>query len=135
VSLGKDGSTKGAYGSTIYFATNSGPHVVLSKDPVVRMTSASFGITDKKDPNFYDSEIKLCCRISYGGEYVHLADWNVPSQGQTNTSHGCINVGPAHAQWFYDTFGVGDVVEVRNTSRQLAVTDGIGDWSIPWAQW
>lgn len=135
VSLGKDGSTKGADGSTIYFATNSGPHVVLTKSPSVQMRSASFGITNPKDPNYYDETIKTCCRISYSGEYVHLADWNIPAHGHTNTSHGCINVGPDHAQWFYNTFAVGDVVEVRNTARRLALTDGLGDWTIPWSQW
>jgi lipoprotein-anchoring transpeptidase ErfK/SrfK len=135
VSLGKEGSTKGADGSTIYFATNAGPHVVLGKEPVVRMTSASYGIKDPKDPNYYDEKIKLCTRISYSGEYVHYADWNVPQHGRANTSHGCINVGPDHAQWFYDTFQVGDVVEVKNTTRKLSPTDGLGDWVISWENW
>jgi hypothetical protein len=64
-----------------------------------------------------------------------MADWNIPKQGKENSSHGCINVGPANAQWFYDTFGVGDVVEVRNTPKKLPLTDGLGDWTIPWSSW
>jgi lipoprotein-anchoring transpeptidase ErfK/SrfK len=135
VSLGKEGSTKGSDGSTIWFATNSGPHVVLSKEEVVQMTSASYGIKNPKDPNYYDEKIRLCTRISYSGEYVHLADWNIPQQGRVNTSHGCINVGPANAQWFYDTFQIGDVVEVKNTTRSLSPTDGVGDWVISWEDW
>ncbi|SCF06139.1 Lipoprotein-anchoring transpeptidase ErfK/SrfK [Micromonospora viridifaciens] len=135
ISMGKGGTTRGANGQLIDFWTRSGPHVVLSREPTHRMTSASYGITDPKNPNYYDEVIKLCLRISYSGEYVHLADWNVPAHGNQNTSHGCINVGPAHARWFYDTFRLGDVVDVRNTPRQLELTDGVGDWTIPWEKW
>jgi lipoprotein-anchoring transpeptidase ErfK/SrfK len=135
VSLGKGGGTTGSKGEQISFTTNSGPHVILEKVPVVRMSSASFGITDPKNANFYDEQVRLACRISFGGEYVHLADWNISAHGVRNTSHGCVNVGPANAQWFYDTFQVGDVVEVRGTSRWLQLTDGLGDWAIAWDKW
>jgi lipoprotein-anchoring transpeptidase ErfK/SrfK len=135
VSLGKGGTTKGANGQTIDFFTRGGPHVVLGKAPETRMTSASYGITDKTNPNYYDEKIKLTVHISGAGEYVHLADWNVPAHGRQNTSHGCINVGPAHAQWFYDTFGPGDIVDVKGSPVQLSPRDGLGDWNIPWEQW
>lgn len=136
ISMGKGGTTKGARGQTIDFWTRSGPHVVMTKEPTHRMTSASFGITDPKHPDFYDKVIKLCARLTYSGEFTHLADWNVPAHGRANTSHGCINIGPAHAQWFYDTFKLGDVVEVKGTPRQMSLTDGVGgDWTIPWSKW
>jgi len=135
VSLGKGGSTKGSKGETIDFWTRSGVHVLLTKEPDVVMSSASYGITNKSDPNFYEEHIKLCCRISLSGEYVHLRDWQVDALGKRNTSHGCVNVGAAHAQWFYDNFQIGDVVEVRNTPKQLTLTDGVGDWNVSWAQW
>lgn len=135
VSLGKGGTTTGSKGEKIDFHTRSGPHVVLTKESVVRMTSSSYGITNPNDPNYYDETIKLACRISLTGEYVHMADWNIPAHGRSNTSHGCVNVGPAHAQWFYDNFQVGDVVDVRNTPRNLPVDDGLGDWTIPWDRW
>ncbi|WP_432841134.1 Ig-like domain-containing protein [Dactylosporangium sp. CA-092794] len=135
ISMGKGGTTTGSKGETIDFFTRSGVHVLMTKEPVTTMSSASYGITDKNNPNFYEEKIKLACRISLAGEYVHLADWNIPSQGKANTSHGCINVAPANAQWFYDTFDTGDVVEVRNTPKQLPLTDGIGDWNVPWGQW
>jgi lipoprotein-anchoring transpeptidase ErfK/SrfK len=136
VSLGKGGGTsRDKNGQLIDFFTRSGVHVLMTKEPLVVMSSASFGITDKNNKDYYEEKIKLACRISLSGEYVHMADWNIPKHGKENTSHGCINVGPANAQWFYDTFGVGDVVEVRNTPKQLPVTDGLGDWNIPWSQW
>ena len=135
VSMGKGGTVKGNKGQTINYWTRSGVHVILEKDQNVRMTSASYGITDPKDPNFYDENITFCCRISYSGEYVHLADWNIPQQGRANTSHGCINVGPDNAKWFYANFGPGDVVDVKGTPRQMALGDGIGDWTISWDKW
>jgi lipoprotein-anchoring transpeptidase ErfK/SrfK len=136
ISMGKGGTTTGAQGQTVDFWTRSGPHVVMTTESSHRMTSASFGITDPKDPNFYDEVIKLCHRLTYSGEFTHMADWNVWAHGNTNTSHGCINIGPAHAQWFYDTFKLGDVVEVKNTPRQMQLSDGVGgDWTIPWSKW
>ncbi|MER7283269.1 Ig-like domain-containing protein [Dactylosporangium sp. NPDC000244] len=135
ISMGKGGTTTGSKGETIDFFTRSGVHVLMTKEPIVTMSSASYGITDKKNPNYYEEQIKLACRISLSGEYVHSADWNIPSQGKANTSHGCVNVAPANAQWFYDTFDTGDVVEVRNTPKNLPLTDGVGDWNVAWSQW
>jgi lipoprotein-anchoring transpeptidase ErfK/SrfK len=137
VSLGMGGTFKTPDGRTVNYATNAGPHIVLNKEPQVQMTSGSYGVTNSKDPNYYDEIVKLACRVSYSGEYVHLADWpkSMNAQGHSNVSHGCINVGPSHAQWFYDTFRIGDVVDVKNTDAQLAVDNGLGDWTIPWAQW
>ena len=83
------------------------------------MTSASFGITDKNHPNYYDERIKKSIRISGAGEFVHLADWNIPAHGVRNTSHGCINVAPAYIFWFYEQFGAGDIVDVKNTPKRL----------------
>jgi lipoprotein-anchoring transpeptidase ErfK/SrfK len=135
ISMGKGGTAVGADGEVVSYWTRSGPHVVMTREPSHRMTSASYGIKDPKDPNFYDEVITLCLRISYSGEFVHMADWNIGAHGNRNTSHGCINVGPANARWFYDTFRLGDVVEVRNTPRKMALTDGVGDWTIPWDKW
>ncbi|MBM0224479.1 hypothetical protein DKT69_20290 [Micromonospora sicca] len=135
ISMGKGGTAVGANGEVISYWTRSGPHVVMTREPSHRMTSASYGLVDPKDPNYYDEVIKLCLRISYSGEFVHMADWNIGAHGNRNTSHGCINVGPADARWFYETFRPGDVVDVRNTPRHMALTDGVGDWTVPWDKW
>jgi len=135
ISMGKNSTERAANGSIIDFRTNSGPHVVTLKYEAYRMTSASFGITDPKSPNFYDIVIKKSIRISSDGEFVHLADWNIPQHGVANTSHGCINVAPAYIFWFYDTFGAGDVVDVKNTGKNLDVRNGLGDWVLSWDEW
>jgi lipoprotein-anchoring transpeptidase ErfK/SrfK len=90
---------------------------------------------DKTDPNYYVANIAKAVRISGDGEFVHLADWNIPQQGHVNTSHGCINVGPDYIYWFYNTFRAGDIVDVTGTPLNLALTNGLGDWTLSWAQW
>ncbi len=135
ISMGKNSSERAANGSIVDFRTNSGPHVLTLKYEAYRMTSASFGISDPKSPNFYDIVIKKSMRISADGEFVHLADWNIPQHGVANTSHGCINVAPAYIFWFYDTFGAGDIVDVKNTGKNLDVRNGLGDWVLSWDEW
>lgn len=133
-SFGKGGYTKAADGSTIDFFTRSGVHVVLEKDQTVNMNSASYGITNKNDPNYYTEDVQLCTRISYSGEYLHAAPWN-HSLGKANLSHGCLNLSTADAQWVYNTFIVGDIVQVKGSPVNLPVWDGIGDWTVPYAQY
>jgi lipoprotein-anchoring transpeptidase ErfK/SrfK len=136
VSMGMGGTAKTPSGQTVNYWTTNGPHVVIEKTPVTHMSSKGVGYTDPNDKkNFYDEDVKLTVRISYLGEFVHMADWNIPAHGKANTSHGCINVGPANAQWFYDNFNAGDVVEVKNSPRPLDLRNGLGDWLVPWSQW
>ena len=122
-------------GQVIDYLTQSGPHVVAEKYPVKKMSSASYGVTDKKNPNYYEEEIPLAVRISPDGEFVHAASWSVADQGVRNVSHGCVNISPANARWFYDNFSFGDVVDIRNTGRALPQAPGYNEWGIPWAQW
>lgn len=129
-SLGKGGYTTAADGSQIHFWTQNGVHVVLEKAQTVHMTSSSYGITNPSDPNFYQEDVSLCTRISYSGEYLHAAPWNMKDHGNTNSSHGCINLSTEDAQWVYDTFILGDVVEVKNSPKPLPVWDGLGDWQL-----
>ncbi len=135
ISMGKDGYVVTNDGSKVLFPTRSGTHVVMTHEPQVEMSSASYGVTDPKNPNYYDEIIKLCCRISYSGEFVHSAPWSVWAQGKQNVSHGCINVGPDNAQWFFDNFRLGDPVIVQGTGRPQLIGDSAGAvWDIPWSQ-
>jgi lipoprotein-anchoring transpeptidase ErfK/SrfK len=135
ISMGKGGTERQANGTVVDFTTNSGPHVITVKSETVRMTSASFGITDPHSPNFYDEIIRKDLQISGDGEYVHLRDWSVWQIGQMNTSHGCINVGVDFIYWIYDNFGAGDIVDVVGTNRHLDLRNGLGDWVLSWEDW
>jgi lipoprotein-anchoring transpeptidase ErfK/SrfK len=130
-SFGMGGTTKGANNQEINFWTAGGPHVVLSKERTHSMSSASYGVTDPKNPYYYGAEvIEYCTRITYSGEFLHAAPWN-HSLGQANKSHGCINLSVADAKWVYENFLVGDVVDVKNSPRTLQVWNGLGDWTVP----
>lgn len=130
-SLGKGGGTTGANGERISYWTAGGPHVVLGKKRKHTMSSASYGVSDPKDPNYYVTEnIEFCTRITYSGEYLHAAPWN-GSLGRANLSHGCINLSTADAKWVYNNFRVGDIVDVTNTPRDLPIDNGLGDWTVP----
>jgi lipoprotein-anchoring transpeptidase ErfK/SrfK len=135
ISMGMGGTTTGANGQTIDFWTRSGVHTVIGKAPVTHMSSASYGLTDKNSPFYYDEDIKQTVQISFEGEYMHLRTWDLTKLGRANTSHGCINIGPADADWVYNTFDIGDVVEVKNTPKQLTISESPGGWNVPWSQW
>jgi lipoprotein-anchoring transpeptidase ErfK/SrfK len=135
VSLGMGGTTTGSHGETVDYWTRSGPHVVIGKTPVTHMSSATYGITDKNSKFYYDEDVKDTVQITYTGEYAHLADWNILQQGHVNTSHGCINIGPANAIWFYNLSQTGDVIDVKNTPRELKATESPGGWNESWSDW
>jgi len=130
-SMGRDVRIPGDHG-LIDLRTNSGPHVVVGGEKNIDMNSASFGLS--KGENAYRTKVPVGVRISYDGEYVHWADWSIPQQGKVNVSHGCLNVSPANAYWFYHFSIPGDIVDVRGTGRNLAEWNS-GYWNVSWQAW
>jgi lipoprotein-anchoring transpeptidase ErfK/SrfK len=115
--------------------TNNGVYLVGSRFSHIVMDSSTYGVP-VNSPNGYRTDVDWATQISYSGIFVHSAPWSVGSQGYSNTSHGCLNVSPSNAVWFYDNTKRGDIVEVINTvGSTLPGTDGLGDWNIPWDQW
>ena len=124
-SLGKE--VKGRY-------THSGAHVVTEKRRSMTMDSTTYGLA--LDAGGYRTKVEYATRISNSGEFVHAAPWSVAQQGRENVSHGCVNLAPAGAAWFYGIAQPGDVVEIRGTPVPLTPKDtDIPDWTIPWSQW
>ena len=134
VAMGKDRVIV-TNGRTIDYETQSGVHLVTDKHRVKTMSSASYGVTDKKHPEYYEEKIEYATRISPDGEFLHSAPWSLWAQGKQNVSHGCVNMSPADATWVYQTFRQGDVVDIRNTNRRLPQAAGYDEWGIPWAEW
>jgi lipoprotein-anchoring transpeptidase ErfK/SrfK len=117
------------------YPSHSGPHVISFKAPTYVMDSSTYGVGPGQ-PGYYRETVYLDERISGDGEFVHSAPWSVGSQGSSNVSHGCVNLSPANASWFFDHFGVGDVVEITNSGGpKLPLWDTYGDWVVPWSVW
>ena len=115
--------------------TDNGTYIIGDRYSFLVMDSSTYGVP-VNSPNGYRTEVNWATQMSYSGIYVHSAPWSVGSQGRANVSHGCLNVNPENARWFFDTTRRGDVVEVINTvGPTLSGTDGLGDWNIPWEQW
>jgi len=114
--------------------TKGGPHVVIDKNRVKTMDSRTFGLA--LDAGGYTAKVEWATRISNNGEFVHSAPWSVAEQGHANVSHGCVNLSPANATWFFNFSKIGDVVDVVGSPVKLSAKDGdIYDWAIPWSQW
>jgi lipoprotein-anchoring transpeptidase ErfK/SrfK len=115
--------------------TASGTYILGVRFAHMIMDSSTYGVP-ANSPNGYRTEVDFATQMSYSGVFVHSAPWSVGAQGHTNTSHGCLNVSPSNAQWFFENTKRGDVVEVLNTlGPPLSGTEGLGDWNIPWDQW
>ncbi|WP_336793538.1 L,D-transpeptidase [Gordonia malaquae] len=115
--------------------SHRGVHVVSERSASTVMDSCSYGVC-QGDPGYYRETVFDNLRISNDGEFVHAAPWSVGQQGSANVSHGCVNLSPADAKWMYDTFRLGDVVEISNSGGdELPVWDTYGDWAVPWKVW
>jgi lipoprotein-anchoring transpeptidase ErfK/SrfK len=115
--------------------TANGAYIIGGRFKHIIMDSSTYGVP-VNSPNGYRTEVDWATQMSYSGVFVHSAPWSVGAQGHTNTSHGCLNVSPSNAEWFYDHSKSGDIVEVINTvGPTLSGTEGLGDWNIPWPVW
>jgi lipoprotein-anchoring transpeptidase ErfK/SrfK len=90
ISMGKDSTP-----------TNNGSYIVGDRYLNLIMDSSTYGVP-VNSPNGYRLEVEYATQMSYSGIYVHSAPWSVGSQGRSNVSHGCLNVSPSNAVWFYD---------------------------------
>ncbi|MGV0714359.1 L,D-transpeptidase [Mycolicibacterium sp. XJ662] len=119
VSMGKSG-----------YETRNGTYYVLEKFGEIVMDSSTYGVP-VDDPEGYKLKVKDAVRIDNQGIFVHSAPWSVGAQGNSNVSHGCINLSPEDAKWFYDNFGSGDPVVIKNTSGGwYDQPDGASDWQM-----
>lgn len=92
--------------------TPIGTFSVLEKYKSIVMDSRTIGIP-LEDPEGYKLTVADAVRITWGGVYVHSAPWSVGSQGYANVSHGCINLSPDNALWYFNTVGIGDPVVIN----------------------
>jgi lipoprotein-anchoring transpeptidase ErfK/SrfK len=95
------------------FSTPVGSFTALAKERDVVMDSRTIGIPLDSSEG-YLLDVNYAVRVTWGGVYVHSAPWSVGSQGYENVSHGCINLSPDNAAWYYDMVSVGDPIVVES---------------------
>ena len=118
------------------FSTRNGIKVVLEQAQTVFMNSSTVGIAAGSS-NAYAMNVYWDTRVTWSGEYVHAAPWSEGSQGVANVSHGCTGMSTENARWFYNTFHVGDLVQVINSQghEMEPFGNGFGDWNLSWSTW
>ncbi len=124
-----DGHTYGTFPVSLG-ATNTptarGTKVIMEKGASICMSG----------PGYNECGVKWTQRLTYGGEYLHSAPWNLNNIGRFDSSNGCTNLRPADAQRLYGFLGVGDVVMYPNANGpKMQLGQGYGDWNVPWPQW
>ena len=108
--------------------TFRGTKVIMEKLPSVCMTDTRH--------TYNECGIKWDQRLTYSGEYLHSAPWNLRNIGRFDSSNGCTNLRPADAIKLYGFLRIGDVVQYPNASGPaMTMGAGYGDWNVPWMQW
>jgi lipoprotein-anchoring transpeptidase ErfK/SrfK len=108
--------------------TPNGTYYVLDKMPSVVMDSSTYGVPVNSTYG-YKVTVELAVKFDNSGDFVHSAPWSVDDQGKRDVSHGCINISPTNAKWFFDTFSLGDPIVVTNSSGgTYSKNDGSNDW-------
>ncbi|WP_010540639.1 L,D-transpeptidase [Dietzia alimentaria] len=130
-SMGKGGWA--TYGNvSMHFWTQPGNYTVLDKASSVRMDSTTYGLPLSAG---YQVTVDHGVRLTNDGIYFHALESSMWAQGNTNISHGCLNLSPTDAKWYFDQAVAGDVVEVRGTGGPDLEVWQSGDWSVPWEKW
>lgn len=91
--------------------TPIGNFSAMSKERTVVMDSRTIGIP-LSSPDGYRIVASYAVRVTSSGVYVHSAPWSVDSQGYANVSHGCINLSPDNAAWYFNMVNIGDPINV-----------------------
>jgi len=115
--------------------TMDGTYTVIGHENPANMSSESFGLPANSPYGYAPEKVYLATKISTDGIYLHSAPWSLGDQGNTDVSHGCLNLSPEDAQWFYDHSKIGDPVIVRHVGGPKIQIWQNGDWSVPWTTW
>ncbi len=109
--------------------TPNGTYYVLDKKAKVVMDSSTYGVPVNSTYG-YKVDVTDAVQFDNSGDYVHSAPWSVADQGKRDVSHGCINISPTNAKWFFANFGAGDPIVVKNSVGTYSKNDGSNDWQL-----
>ncbi len=111
--------------------TPDGEYLTIDKGNPVDMDSCSFGVCPG-DPGYYNEMVYDAVRFTWSGDFIHSAPWSVGEQGFTNVSHGCVNLAPGYAAWYYDHADRGDPVTIVDSPVRGTWGDGWTIWFLAW---
>ncbi|PZS30373.1 MAG: hypothetical protein DLM58_13810 [Pseudonocardiales bacterium] len=124
-----DGQNKGSFPVSLGATdtpTRSGIKVIMEKGASICM----------KGPGYNECGVKYTQRLTYDGEYLHAAPWNLGNIGRADSSNGCTNLRPADALKLFKTLEIGDVVVYPNANGgKMQLGQGYGDWNVTWSLW
>ena len=125
-----DGKTYGKFDVSLGASntpTAHGTKVIMEKGRSICMSG----------PGYHECGVKFTQRLTYGGEYLHSAPWNISNiRNGVNSSNGCTNLLPSDAERLYGFLRVGDVVQYPNADGPaMSLGAGYGDWNVDWGTW
>ena len=82
----------------------------------------------------YRIKVPWSVRFTWSGDYLHDAFWSVGQQGFENVSHGCVNMPPAAAKFYYKLAQPGDPVTIVGSPRGGVWDNGWTQWFLSWSQ-
>jgi lipoprotein-anchoring transpeptidase ErfK/SrfK len=109
--------------------SSSGTMVTMSHDYTTIFDTTAEG------PGGYRVQVYYAMRLTWGGEFIHAAPWSVAQQGNTNVSHGCVNMSDENSHWLFDRTHIGDPVTVTGTEVQLVPGNGWTAWNQTWTDY
>ena len=85
-------------------------------------------------PGYKNVPVYWSVRFTWSGNYYHSAPWSLADQGYTNVSHGCVNLSPQHAEWWYVRSDPGDPITITGSPVSGKWDDGYTEWFLTWKQ-
>jgi len=82
----------------------------------------------------YALEVPWSVAFTDSGDFLHDAYWSVGVQGFANVSHGCVNMPPAAAEFYYKMAVPGDPVTIVGSPRGGIWDNGWTYWFLSWSQ-
>jgi lipoprotein-anchoring transpeptidase ErfK/SrfK len=109
-------------------ATHNGTYAAIEKENPVRMIGGTPG-----SAGYYNELVPYSVRFTFSGDYMHDAPWSVGDQGNTNVSHGCVNLSPTDSAIYYNLAIPGDPITVTDSTKAGQWDDGWTEWFLSWS--
>jgi lipoprotein-anchoring transpeptidase ErfK/SrfK len=85
-------------------------------------------------PGYKNVPVYWSVRFTWSGNYYHSAPWSLGEQGFSNVSHGCVNLSPQHAEWYYLRSNPGDPITITGSPVAGQWDDGYTEWFLNWKE-